>query len=78
MKKTGTKELEQLKSLSLKIQEATSSVVITKKKGKQYLIQIIYINQGHFPSKVSPIIDFTDEPVMQCDVPVVEYTFVCR
>ena len=36
MKGSDAKELEQLISLSLKIQEATSkNVVITKKKGKQ-------------------------------------------
>ena len=27
---------------------------------------------GTFPDKVSPGIDFTDEAVVQCDVPVVE------
>ena len=39
MEGRGTKELEQLKSLSLKIQEETMSknVVITEKKGKQYV-----------------------------------------
>ena len=37
MKGRATKELEQLKSLSLKIQEAMSkSVVITKIKGKHF------------------------------------------
>ena len=39
------KELEKLQSFSLKIQEATSkSFQVTKKKGKQYVRQIIYIN----------------------------------
>ena len=39
MEGRGTKELEQLKSLSLKIQEETMSknVVVTEKKGKQYV-----------------------------------------
>ena len=46
------KELEQLRSLSLKIQEAISkSVVITEKKGKQYVRQIICINQVHLPTR---------------------------
>ena len=79
MKGRTTKGLEQLKSLSLKIQEATSiSVVITEEKGKQYVRQIIYIyiNQGHLPTKVTPIIDFKDEPIIQCEVPVIENTFV--
>ena len=71
--------LKQLKSLSLKIGEATSkSVVITEKKGKQYVRQIIYINQGYLPTKVTPVIDFTDEPIIQCEVTVVENTFVFR
>lgn len=30
----------------------------------------------HLPTKVTPLIDFTDEPVIRCDVPVVESTFV--
>ena len=38
----------------------------------------MYINQGHLPQKVTPVIDFTDEPVIHCGVPVVENTFVCR
>ena len=68
----GYKEFEQLKSLSLKIQEATSkSVGINERKGKQYVRQIIYINQGHLLAKVTPVIDFTDKPVIQCDIPVV-------
>ena len=65
MKGRGTKELKQLESLSLKTQEATSkSVSITEKKGKKYVRQIIYINQGHLPTKVTPVIDFTDKLVM--------------
>ena len=38
--------------------------------------QIIYTNQGHLPTKITPVIDFTDEPVIQCDVAVEENTFV--
>ena len=68
-----TKELGHLKSLSLKIQETTSkSVVISEKKGKQFVRQIIYINQRHLSTKVIPLIDFADKPVIQCDVPLVE------
>ena len=80
MKGRGTKELEQLKSLSLKTEKAMSkSVAIIEKKGKQYFSkQIIYINQGHLPAKVTPVIDFTDKSVNQCEVPVVENTFVFR
>lgn len=32
----------------------------------------MYINQGHLPPKVTPVIDFTDEPEIQCEAPVVE------
>ena len=56
---------EQSKSLSLKIQEATSkSVVITEKKGKQHVRQITYTNQGHLHTKVTHVIDFTDKSVI--------------
>ena len=34
--------------------------------------QIININQAHLPIKVTPVIDFTDDPVTQYNVPVVE------
>ena len=44
-------------------------------KGKQYIRKIIYINQVHVPTKVTPAIDFTDEPVIQYNVPVVENIF---
>ena len=53
MKGRGTKELEQLKSLSLKILEAMPKrAAITEKKRKQYVRQIIYINQGNLPTKL--------------------------
>ena len=69
----GTKELGHLKSLSLKIQETTSkSVVISEEKGKQFVRQIIYINQRHLSTKVTPVINFTDKPVIQSEVPLVE------
>ena len=48
--------------------------MIAEKKGKQYVNQIIYINQGHLPTKVSRVINFPDEPVIQCNVLDVEYT----
>ena len=51
MKGKGTKE--QLKFLSLKIEEAMSkSLTITEKKGKQYAIQIVNINHGLYLQKV--------------------------
>ena len=52
--KRCTKELEQLKHLSLKINKVTSKDVTI----------------------IAPDIGFTDEPVVQCDVPVVKDTFV--
>ena len=62
MKGKVTKELEQLKSLNLKIQEATSkNVAVTEKNGRQY---VRHTNQGHLPTKVTPVIDLTDEPVI--------------
>ena len=65
--------------MSLKIQAATSkSVVITEKKETQYVRQIIYINEGHYPTKVTPVINFTVEPIIQCEVTVVENTFAFR
>ena len=73
----GCKGITIIKNLSLKIQEATSkSVAVTEKKGKQYVGHIVHTNQGHLPTKVTPDIDFTDKPVIRCDVPVVENTFV--
>ena len=60
----GTKELEQLKHFSTKIQEVTSNGVITEENEK-------LVTQGAFSNKVTPVID---EPVVQCDVQVVENT----
>ena len=77
MKRNGAKESGQLKPLSLKIQDAASkNVVITKEKRKQYIRKIMYINQVHLPAEFTPVIDFTDELVIQCDFPVVKNTFV--
>ena len=44
-------------------------------KGKQNIRQIIYTNQADLPTKVTPIIDFTDEPIIPYDVQVTEKTF---
>ena len=38
--------------------------------------QIVYTNQGHLPIKATPVIDFTDEPVIQGNVLAVENTSV--
>ena len=40
-----------------------------------YIYIYIYIYQPGVP-KVTPVTDFTDEPVIQSDVPVVKNTFV--
>ena len=37
----------------------------------------LMLPSGKFPDKVTPGIDFTDEGVVQCDVPVVEYFCRC-
>ena len=47
-----------------------------RKKESKYFGQILCTIQGHLLRKVTSVIDFTDEPVIQCDVPVVENTFV--
>ena len=66
MDEKGTKESDEIKPLDLKILEAASkNVAITKKKGKQYIRQIIYTNQMYLPTKVTPIIDFTDKPLIR-------------
>ena len=66
----GYKEVRTIKIVEFE-QEATSkSVAVTEKKGKHYARHIIYTYQ-HLP-----IINFKDEPVIRCDVPVVENTFV--
>ena len=63
MKGRVTKELEQLKSLSLKIEEVTSkSVAVIEKNGRQY---VRHYQPGHLPTKVTPVIDLTDEPVIE-------------
>ena len=58
----------------MKIQEATSkSVAVIEKNGRQY---VRHTKQGHLPTKVTPVIDLTDELVIQCDVPVLGNNFV--
>ena len=67
-----TKELEKLKHLSMKTQEATSNVAITEKNEQQYVrLQLTKYTSDRcwaFSDKaVAPDIDgFTDEPVVQC------------
>ena len=76
MKGNGMKELKKSKSLSFKIQEATSKLVaMTEENGIHYVRQIIHITQGHLPIKSTHVIDFIDEPAIQLDVPAVKNTF---
>ena len=42
------------------------------KKGKQCLTNHIY-QLGNLQIKVTPFIDFTDEPVIQCDIPIGQF-----
>ena len=53
MKRRGTKELKQVKSLSLKIQEAKSNVAITEKKKEKCQTNHIY-HPGAFTYKSYP------------------------
>ena len=50
----------------------------TEKNGekRETICQTYQTNQVHLPKKVTPVIDLTDKPVIQCDVPVIENTFV--
>lgn len=52
------------------------NVVFTEKKEEQYLKQIINTNQGHLPAKFTPVIEYTHETVIHCDVPVKEKKFI--
>ena len=71
-----------IKDLEVKIFEFENTRSNVKKmlrslrKNKTYVIQIIHTNHGHLPTKGRPDIDFSDAPVVQYDVPVVENTFV--
>ena len=59
--------------MSTKIQEVTSNIVITEKNEKLCHTTAIPRIQGAFSDKVTPNIDgFTDKPVVQYDVQVVE------
>ena len=69
--------IEQLKHWSTKIQEVISNIVITEKNEKQCQTTGIPRTLGAFSDKVTLDIDgFTDEPVVKCDVQVVENTFI--
>ena len=70
MKGRGTNEIEQEEYMSLKIQEATWEKRRTKCQGNHVHLS------GAFIHRNNPVIDLKDEPVIQCDVPVVENTFV--
>ena len=50
-------------------------VVITEKKGKTICLTNHMYQAGAFMLKFTPDIDFTNERVVQCDVPVVKNTF---
>ena len=43
-----------------KFENTKNDVLIIEKKGKQYVRQIIYTNQGYLPTNVDPVINFTD------------------
>ena len=47
-----------------------------KKKEEQYFNQIVNTNQGHLHTKAAPVIEYTNETVIHCDVPVIEKTFI--
>ena len=69
--------IEPLKHSSMEIQEVISNIVITEKNGKLCQTTGIQRNLGTFLDKVTPDIDgFTDEPVVKCDVQVIENTFM--
>ena len=60
-----------------KIQQAVSNIAITQKKGKEYVRQIIYTVSVPrvFSDKVTTDNDFTDEAVLQSNLPAVKNTF---
>ena len=64
MKEKSTKELEQLKPFSLKIQK------VLKENNMSEIPTI------HLTTKVTPAIDFTNEPIIWCDILVVGNNFV--
>ena len=52
------------------------NVAFTEKKEEQYFNQIVNTNQGHLLTKAAPVIEYTNETVIHCDVPVIEKTFI--
>ena len=76
-KERGTKEFEELKHLSKKIQGMISNIFINEKNEKLCQNTGIPGIQEAFSDKVTLDIDgFTVEPVVQCDVQVTENTFI--
>ena len=60
----------------MKIKEVTSKKCCNHwEKGKQYVRQIKYTNQGHLIIKVAPVISIKDEPVVPYDVLVAKKYF---
>ena len=55
--------------IRLKVLEAASNVLLSLNKG------IYLLTQGHLSTRFTPNIDFTDELVVHCDVPVAKNTF---
>ena len=59
------KGYERIRTIKIsKFENAKNEVLITEKKGKQYVRQIIYTNQEYLPTKVDHVINFTDELVI--------------
>ena len=73
----STKGLDQLKNVSMKIQEMISNIIITKKNEKLYQTTGIPGAQGAFSDQTNPDVDgFTNEPVVQCDAQVAKNIFI--
>ena len=73
IKERGKNELEQLKPVCLKIKKWHQRM-ITEEILKT-ICQQSYTYQKR-PTKVTPVIDFRCEPVIQCDISVIENIFV--
>ena len=67
MNGSGTKDLKQLISLSFKIQSLKKRNIICQ--------TIMCTNQENLSTKVTPVIDFRDEPAIQSDIP---FVYVCQ
>ena len=50
-------------------------MLVSGKKEKQYVRQIIYYNQRILSTKVPSNVDFADKPVVHCHIPVVKKFF---